>query len=341
MLYGTQGGPTVHAGAAGVPVTLLGPFLQGPFGARLSPRYATLFQIIHGHPHSRPALLAALRHLKPRALHLQWAGLFRLGGWAAREVGVPCTWELPNLVSPALWRLNARIYHAVCAHYGILAMANSAFTAATMGPGPCPVTVVPLGADEQRFERARRPLSRASLGFPAGAFVVGVVARLHPEKGQAVLLEAIRASAPSRVTALIAGDGQEMARLRALAPEGTVFVGEVQDVERYFPLMDLLVNWRLTPEPFGLSLIEAAFAGVPALSHAAGGPLEIIRDGSTGLLENDLSALGLAAGLRRALALKAGGRLKAMGARARKDALKRFTVKAWAARYLAQIPGPR
>ncbi len=55
-------------------------------------------------------------------------------------------------------------------------------------------------------------------------------------------------------------------------------------------------------EPFGLVLIEAMALGKPVIAAAAGGPLEIVADGETGLLFEPGNAGSLAGAMRRLLA---------------------------------------
>ena len=62
------------------------------------------------------------------------------------------------------------------------------------GRGSAEITVIPNGVDLHRFGARRSPedraATRASLGIPADAFLIGVVARLEPEKGHRYLLAA-------------------------------------------------------------------------------------------------------------------------------------------------------
>ena len=55
-------------------------------------------------------------------------------------------------------------------------------------------------------------------------------------------------------------------------------------------------------EPFGLVLIEAMALGKPVIAAAAGGPLEIVADGETGLLFEPGNAESLSSAIRRLLA---------------------------------------
>jgi glycosyltransferase involved in cell wall biosynthesis len=57
-----------------------------------------------------------------------------------------------------------------------------------------------------------------------------------------------------------------------------------------------VVHASVLPEPFGQVVVEAMAAGRPVIATAAGGPLEVIRDGYDGLLvpPGDVSAMARA-----------------------------------------------
>jgi glycosyltransferase involved in cell wall biosynthesis len=48
--------------------------------------------------------------------------------------------------------------------------------------------------------------------------------------------------------------------------------------------LDLLVHASVEPEPFGLVLIEAMASSRPVVASRAGGPVEIVAHGTSGLL---------------------------------------------------------
>jgi glycosyltransferase involved in cell wall biosynthesis len=137
---------------------------------------------------------------------------------------------------------------------------------------------------------------RARLGIPQERFVVGMVARLQPWKGQDRFLRAL-ATLLDRghdVHGLIVGGnaynlspGYE-AELHVLARQLGVdrrvtFTGQVPEPGPYFQLMDVSVNASIG-EPFGIVLLEAMALGVPVVAFALGGPSEIIDAGSSGVL---------------------------------------------------------
>jgi len=88
-------------------------------------------------------------------------------------------------------------------------------------------------------------------------------------------------------------------RLRRLAGPSVRFVGRVDDAQR----RTLLTGARavIVPghEDFGLVPLEAAASGRPAVAFAAGGALETIVEGATGLLFREPTAESLAQTLQR------------------------------------------
>ncbi|MBB6252229.1 glycosyltransferase [Nitrospirillum iridis] len=124
--------------------------------------------------------------------------------------------------------------------------------------------------------------ARAALGLPADAAVIGGMGRLEVGKGFDVLVAAyarLRAHRPDARLVLF-GQGAEMAALRDQAAQlalgdGVLFAGFRPDVRRYLPALDLGVV-ASRHEPFGLTLLEYADAGVPVVATRTEGPLEIL-----------------------------------------------------------------
>jgi glycosyltransferase involved in cell wall biosynthesis len=63
------------------------------------------------------------------------------------------------------------------------------------------------------------------------------------------------------------------------APPNVTFAGQVGDVNAALAQAHLLLHCA-DAEPYGLALVEALAAGRPVVAPAAGGPLEIVRDGA-------------------------------------------------------------
>jgi glycosyltransferase involved in cell wall biosynthesis len=134
------------------------------------------------------------------------------------------------------------------------------------------------------------------LELPGDVPIVGMVGRLQPWKGQDRLLRAQRqlCSGGQRMhTVIVGGDAHGLsseyaASLPALVSElgldeAVTLTGQVPDAGPYIELMDIMVN-ASDPEPFGIVLLEAMARSVAVVAVASGGPLEIIEDGSSGVL---------------------------------------------------------
>lgn len=128
---------------------------------------------------------------------------------------------------------------------------------------------------------------------PAGAdFVVGCFSRLEPAKGQHELIEALSRlkRQGTSIGAIIAGPAMNQAyaeQLREQVAEAGLesqvhFVGPLKDARPAMACCDAVVMPSQS-ETLGLVLIEAMLQGVPVIATAAGGVLEVIDNGVTGL----------------------------------------------------------
>jgi glycosyltransferase involved in cell wall biosynthesis len=86
--------------------------------------------------------------------------------------------------------------------------------------------------------------------------------------------------------------------VRELDLESAVrFTGDQDRTAPFLAGADVVVHSSRTPEPFGLVVLEAMLAGRAVVAPAAGGPLEIVEPGVTGLLVPPGDASGLAAAI--------------------------------------------
>ncbi|MEY2425354.1 MAG: hypothetical protein QOI61_926 [Actinomycetota bacterium] len=161
------------------------------------------------------------------------------------------------------------------------------------------------------------------------------VGRLSYEKGVDTIVDAAALAPDVRV--LIAGEGPERGALeRRVAEQNATNVSLLGHVERA-RVFDLLRLARvvLAPsrgqEPFGMSVVEAAAVGVPAIAADAGGLREIVRHGESGLLVPASDAPALAAAMRQMIE---GDAAVAMGHAARGVYEQHFTGAAFGQRLL-------
>lgn len=153
------------------------------------------------------------------------------------------------------------------------------------------LVVIPNGVDlPPPPPPATRLALLAEFGLPAGSRVIGLVARLWPQKRikdaiwAADLLKVIR----SDVQVLIFGDGPQRARLekfrdQVLIRDRVHFVGARNDLAQWLPHFDLL--WSTSAyEGQSNAILEALAAGVPVIATDIPGTRDLIAHEATGFL---------------------------------------------------------
>jgi glycosyltransferase involved in cell wall biosynthesis len=171
-----------------------------------------------------------------------------------------------------------------------------------------PVSLIYNGVDLERYDHQEPCCTLPEeYGMEPGSQIVGVVARLEPEKGHPTLLEAWPAvlRAVPDAYLLIVGEGSRRDALEAQARElqvahRVVFTGRRDDVPAVTAALDVAVlpSYR---EAQGLSILEAMALSRPVVASNVGGIPEMIEDGLTGLLVPPRDAEALAAAITRLL----------------------------------------
>jgi glycosyltransferase involved in cell wall biosynthesis len=122
------------------------------------------------------------------------------------------------------------------------------------------------------------------------------VARLIPYRRIDLVVDAFnRLGLPVKVV----GDGRDRARLEARAKPNVEFLGRVSDdalAELYAGCRAYLI---LAEEDFGIAPVEAQASGRPVVAYAAGGALDTIIDGETGVLFHEQTPEALSDAVRR------------------------------------------
>lgn len=147
---------------------------------------------------------------------------------------------------------------------------------------------------EKKFKLSpnTRELKRKQLGILPDEVLIGSVGRLTRIKGQKYLLYAVREIKKIRedikIKILLVGEGDMKNQLLLLANElgiskNTIFMGKTKSVPELMQAMDIFVHPALW-EPFGISIIEAMYSGLPVVASNVGGITEIIQDGVNGIL---------------------------------------------------------
>ena len=98
---------------------------------------------------------------------------------------------------------------------------------------------------------------------------------------------------------LVIGNGPDRARLEGLAGPTVRFLGRLPDAEVEYYVARCLALLFPGEEDFGMAPVEVAAAGRPTIAYRAGGAMETILDGQTGLFFDQPTTESLAAAIVR------------------------------------------
>jgi glycosyltransferase involved in cell wall biosynthesis len=133
---------------------------------------------------------------------------------------------------------------------------------------------------------------RAELGVPADSELIGLFGRVDAFKGHPILVRAVRSiidRCPRAYFVFVghAEPGIQQALWEMASVDGAAdrlrFTGVRNDVPRLMEAMDIVTLPSLT-EACSMAIIEAMAVGKPIVATRAGGNLELVEDGVTGLL---------------------------------------------------------
>jgi glycosyltransferase involved in cell wall biosynthesis len=310
--------------AAGVPVEVLD--RTGRYDLRTLPRLVRLLRndrtdVVLVTHHHRAAL--TLGRLAARLAGVP-ANVVAAHDMDLTKVGLRC---LPRHVVETLFLSQALV---------LLAPAQGRYLHAEEGVGRypwrrAPEVVIPNGivlpAAPTPADRAR---GRARLGLAGDHVVLGIVARLSPQKAHHVLLRALASLVPGRprLRLVVIGGGEEESALRRLATElgiadRVLFTGTRRDVPELLAAFDVACLSSVH-EGVPLAVLESMAAGLPVVATDCGALRDLVADGEEGFLVPVGDTAALAARLAQ---LCDGPELRAaMGARARARAEREFAI---------------
>jgi glycosyltransferase involved in cell wall biosynthesis len=215
--------------------------------------------------------------------HAPWS--CALAGPAARRANRPLFMWAHDLPQPAGWseRLVARVPpdRVIC---------NSAYTADGITrwlPGVPRAVIHPPVLPAAATSATERGRLRAALGAGCDTTVILLASRFEPCKGHRVLLEACGRLRGDAVVWIAGGPQrpaervylEELSRMAATISGVAVrFLGERDDVPALMSAADIYCQPNISPETFGISFVEALAAGLPVVTTACGGALEIVDD---------------------------------------------------------------
>ncbi len=240
-------------------------------------------------------LTCLLRNERADVLHMHTLGSHMLGVRAARRSNVP-TLRTEHAVlhyfdptaSPFTRWAAYRTQAIVCISEYVSRTVQE--TARALSSRLC---VIRNGVDTSYFSMRPFPTQHVPFRF-------GVVSRLERVKGISLILDALALVDGALLE--VVGDGSERSALEAHAAklglrERVQFHGYQRDPRPYLAGVHACVS-ASEQEGLGLSVLESMSCGRPVVALAAGGLVEIIEDGVTGVLVRSRSTSALARAMR-------------------------------------------
>ena len=239
--------------------------------------------------------------------HLPWTQA--IFGSVARSAGVPLVFWMHGAANGRGWLerwASLRPPDSV--------ICNSKYTAASLpmifSGVPSEIIYIPVTYSESDRLREHRSEIRREFDTPVNAVVIVQVSRLEELKGHKVHLAALAQlrEAPGWVAWFVGGAQRPEeiayeAELKAAASAGGIedrvrFVGERSEIAKILAASDIFCQPNIVPEGFGITFIEALHAGLPVITSALGGSLEIV-DSSCGILLPPRNPEAVATSLRK------------------------------------------
>lgn len=192
--------------------------------------------------------------------------------------------------------------------------------------------VIHNGVDIKEFKfNKKAKAKKAEFNINSDSPVIGIVARLHVQKGYHFFFEAIKLVKEkfSNVKVLVIGDGPLLFELkeqvlRLKLTDNVIFTGTRDDIPDLLSIMDVFVLSSLW-EGMPLTVLEAMACKTPIVATNVDGVSEAIQEGKTGILVPPKNSKKMANEIINILEDKEFR--KALGERARKALVKNFPLK--------------
>ncbi|MCK4423298.1 MAG: glycosyltransferase, partial [Candidatus Omnitrophica bacterium] len=157
------------------------------------------------------------------------------------------------------------------------------------------MSFIPRGVDLEKF-KFRLPQEQEP--DKEKIYRIGIIGRLTPIKGHPVFIKAIHrliSCDPNlKIKAFIIGEAsgdkedyflELKKQVKKLGLDDHLeFSGRKSDIPEVLSELDIMVLATTVPEAFGRVIIEAQAVGVPVIATRVGGVVDVVQDGSNGLL---------------------------------------------------------
>jgi glycosyltransferase involved in cell wall biosynthesis len=253
---------------------------------------------------------------------------------AARECQIPCVCHERSLES----RFSRKTHYFAPRFSRIIAISESVRdNILAQGMGTDNMTLVYNGIDpDVVVPKKSSGEVRAEWNIPASAPVIGIIGNVAAWKGQASVVDAVallRKQFPELVCFIVGGvpnDEIEFAaglnaQIERLGIKDAIrLTGYQKHPADFMNACDVVLHASIEPEPFGRVIVEAMSLSKPVVGSRAGGVVEIIEDGTSGLLFPPGDAQQLASCVTRILSDAAFA--QSLGAAARRRVFSHFHI---------------
>jgi sugar transferase (PEP-CTERM/EpsH1 system associated) len=298
-----------------------------------------------------PRLYRLMRRMRPAIVHTRnlaalevavpaWAAgvSVRIHGEHGRDVS-----DLDGARRGYQWM--RRLYRPFVSHYVALSRELASYLGEKIGVPPSRVTQVYNGVDVQRFRPADggKPVIAGCPFSPEAHWLVGTVGRMQPVKAQTLLAHAfVRALAiapqlAATMRLVLVGDGPLREACRRILDDAGCgalawLPGERGDVADIMRGLDGFVLPSLA-EGVSNTILEAMATGLPVVATAVGANADLVVHGDTGWIVPPADEEAMAQALVEMA--RDPQRARALGARGRAVAERRFGIQAMVSAYQA------
>lgn len=177
------------------------------------------------------------------------------------------------------------------------------------------IHLIPLGLDVASLVSSlpSRQTARKQLDLPLHRFIIGILGRLDPQKGQHLVIQALHKMRQNGITCslLIMGETtlnegiayaeQLHKMISGLGLRNDIFFrGYQDDIAVFYAAIDLFALGSFE-ETYGMVTIEAMLCGVPVVGSQAGGTTELLGNGTYGWLYKPKDPSDMASVIHRAI----------------------------------------
>ncbi len=248
-----------------------------------------------------------LREHKTDVVHVHWSSDIVVPGYAALREHIPVRIMSRHMPYPFKSRVGSWLYSRFL-YTRLVTVSNSVRETLIKASVPAnKIEVIHHGTNVEAFAKItedRRDV-RAALDIPEDSVAVGIVGRIAPEKGHAVLLEAMqKVHARYPLSLVIVGNGPDEELIRETAAkmgltDKVFFTGFRDDVNNVINALDVVTVPSTWNEPCSAVVQQGMALSKPIIGTRAGGTPEMVVDDETGFLVPPSDSDALAEALAR------------------------------------------